>query len=120
MSHHVYDEAHVFRCPECPKEYGHKRNLDRHRNSVHLNLRHACHDCGIRFREKYDLRKHDKTCKGGTSPKRKMEEPGENTPGKKQKLSDEELIAFEVFTQFRFLFSSLPFVTAQFHTTLCV
>jgi hypothetical protein len=45
-----------------------------------------------------DFQRHEKTCNGGASTKRNLEEADDDSPGKKQKLSDEELIDFEVFT----------------------
>ena len=89
----------TFKCSDCIQEYKHKRGLVRHRNNKHLNLKPTCNDCGKQFREKYDLKRH--TC--NTSLKRKVqkvehEAHNSESPFKKQKLTDQELIEFEVST----------------------
>jgi len=93
ISNHEPHEP-TFKCSDCTKEYKHKRGLLRHRNSQHLNIKHTCANCGSQFGEKHDLKRHERTCNGGTSSKRKADNQVNDSPSKKQKLN--ELIAFEV------------------------
>lgn len=77
----------------------------------------TCPNCEKTFMRNSNLQRHEKTCNGGTLSKRKLEEPGDNAPEKKQKLSDEEMIAFEVFAHFRcFIFlSHIRYCTTPHH-----
>lgn len=50
----------TLQCPHCPKKYKGKSGLDKHVNSVHLNLRVTCHLCSKDFRQKVHLHNHIK------------------------------------------------------------
>ncbi|XP_031559528.1 zinc finger protein 766-like isoform X2 [Actinia tenebrosa] len=89
----VEEQVTEFQCPQCVRQFKHKRGLVRHQNSVHLNERHPCENCGRTFSEKYDLKRHEKVCPGGSS-KRKSDD-GNDSSAKKQKLTDAEIMEYE-------------------------
>ncbi|XP_031559527.1 zinc finger protein 350-like isoform X1 [Actinia tenebrosa] len=90
----VEEQVTEFQCPQCVRQFKHKRGLVRHQNSVHLNERHPCENCGRTFSEKYDLKRHEKVCPGGSS-KRKSDD-GNDSSAKKQKLTDAEIMEYEL------------------------
>ena len=73
----------TFQCPQCDREFSHKRSLERHIKGVHEDVRdYPCSEegCGIKFRDNYTLNQHrinehnkgdksDRTCSMCTPPK---------------------------------------------------
>ena len=48
-----------FLCPDCPKHFGQKFDLNRHRKTVHLGIKNfECDLCGRRFGEGKDMTRH--------------------------------------------------------------
>ncbi|KAK3718101.1 hypothetical protein QZH41_017198 [Actinostola sp. cb2023] len=85
----------TFTCPECSKPFKHQRNLTRHQREVHQNQSvFTCPNCMTTFKRKHDFQRHEREC---TGLKRRLEESEYNAPPeKKQKLTDEELIEYEL------------------------
>ncbi len=47
-----------FTCTICFKSYKHKRSLNRHKSSVHVNKQFKCNKCSKKFKIRYNLQRH--------------------------------------------------------------
>ena len=48
----------MYECEQCHKKYNDRRNLSRHRRSVHDGVKYACDQCGYQARFQGDLFRH--------------------------------------------------------------
>lgn len=58
----VHRDARPFVCPEggCDKAFKQKAHADKHFSSVHQKLKPCVCFCGAAFREKYNMKQHQK------------------------------------------------------------
>lgn len=83
-------------CEHCKTGFNQQQSLSRHLHEVHeTHPSFTCLNCGRSFKRKHNLKRHENVCNGGSS-KGKQEDKENTAPMKKQKLSDAELIEYEV------------------------